>query len=509
MTTPESVIEIGSTGVRLLVAEYTADNGLNILDRSDKPLPLGKDVFTNGSISQETQNQCIQILKRYAEQLTGWGISPSATTIFATSAFRDAKNCDPVMDRIHVNTGFKVKIVDGIEEIKLMYIAVKDCITKANMDFKKDSTAVLVVGGSTSELMMMSDGKMAGVHSLRLGTVRIEHQMGNQKTSYDDFKRYVQESINNTKGSIESEINLSEVKQFIAVGQDVTLAALLVGKPISTFLWQIKKDDFSMFVREIQDYSIDECVARFKISYNEAETLRISLLIYNMFIHLTKAETIIVPETNIRMGLLMNLHSTEDQEIKNEFDMQITASARNLLTKYHGDEEHAECVRMIATRIYDALEEEIALDDHARTLLETAAILHDIGAFIHYDHHNIHSNYIIKNSEIFGLSRKDNTIVAEIAKYHKGTSVPQDEESFQMLPRSDRMTILKLTAILRIADAMDRGHIQKLSDFSIKIQENSLYIRTKNSINTVLEKIALSEKAGMFESIFGYKVILM
>jgi len=110
---------------------------------------------------------------------------------------------------------------------------------------------------------------------------------------------------------------------------------------------------------------------------------------------------------------------------------------------------------------------------------------------------------------VSGLSRKDNTIVAEIAKYHKGTSVPQDEESFQMLPRSDRMTILKLTAILRIADAMDRGHIQKLSDFSIKIQENSLYIRTKNSINTVLEKIALSEKAGMFESIFGYKVILM
>ena len=69
---PESVIEIGSTGVRLLVAEFFPDGKQNILDRSDKPLPIGKDVFTSGSISQETQNQLIQILVRYREQLEGW-----------------------------------------------------------------------------------------------------------------------------------------------------------------------------------------------------------------------------------------------------------------------------------------------------------------------------------------------------------------------------------------------------------------------------------------------------
>ena len=78
-----------------------------------------------------------------------------------------------------------------------------------------------------------------------------------------------------------------------------------------------------------------------------------------------------------------------------------------------------------------------------------------------------------------------------------------------MLPRSDRMTILKLTAILRIADAMDRGHIQQFSDFKIEIRQNTMYIRTMNTKNTVLEKIAMSEKSGMFESVFGYKVILL
>ena len=509
MANPEAVIEIGSTGVRLLVAEVTPDRKQNIVDRSEKPLPLGKDVFTKGVVSQETQDQLIQILKRYREQLAGWGITPSNTACFALTAFRDAKNSDPIMDRVLVQTGFKVHIIDGIEENKLMYLAVSDCIKDQPVDFKKDDTVILNVGGSTTEIMMMSGGKMAGVHSLKLGTVRIDQQVKNRASSYDDIERYVTESINNAKGSLESELNLSKVKQFIAVGSDVTLAALLNGQPISTFLWEIKKDAFSKFVKDVEKYSADECVARFKIPYSEAEILQVSLLIYDLFFNLTQAERILVPETNIRSGFIVSQYSDENEEIKNEFTMQIIASARNLLRKYHGDEKHAECVRMISVKIYDAMKDEIALDEHARLLLEIAAILHDIGSFIRYDNHNLHSSYIIRNSEIFGLSKSDNTIVSEIAKYHKGNSVPQDEESFLMLPRTSRMTILKLTAILRIADAMDRGHIQKLSDFSVKLEQNNMLIQTKDSRNTVLEKIALSEKAGMFEEIFGYKVVLL
>ena len=508
MSAPESVIEIGSTGVRLLIAEYTAEKKQNILDRSEKPLSLGRDIFTGGFISQETQNQLIQILKLYREQLAAWGLTPEQSVCIATNSFRDAKNSDPVMDRVLVQTGFKIRIIDGIEENKLMYIGVMDCLKDSPLELKNEDGLILNVGGSTTEIMLISNGKMAGVHSLRLGTIRIEQHMSLQTSSYADIYRFVQESINNTKGTLESELNLGNVSTFMAIGQDLNLAALLVGRPVSTFLWEINKEDFTDFVKDVQEYSIDEIVARFKISYTEAETLPVSLLIYSLFLNLTNAEKILVPETNIRNGLLLNRVSDKNDELQIEFNSQIIASARNLLRKYHGDEEHAECVRMIALKLYDTLKSEIALDDHARLLLQVVAILHDIGVFIRYDNHNLHSYYIIRNSEIFGLGHVDNKIVSEIAKYHKGSIMPQDDEGFQSLPRSDRMTILKLTALLRIADALDRGHIQKFSDFEIKIQQNNLLIRTKHAKNTVLEKIALSEKAGMFESIFGYKVIL-
>ncbi len=508
MATPEAVIEIGSTGVRLLVAEVTPEKKRNILDRSELPLPLGRDVFTSSLISRETQSQCVQILKRFREQLEGWGITPAQTTVVAASVFHEAKNRDPVMDRILVQTGFRIRIMDGIEENRLMYLAVSECLKEEPVDFRSKSTVVLVVSGGSTEVMLMRRGKMAGVHSLKLGTVRIEQQLRSSASSYDDMRRYIREAIVNTKGSLDNELDISEVEQFMAVGMDMTLAAVHVGKPLTTFLWEIDTGAFDRFVKTVQTYSVDECVARFKISYNDAQTLQASLTIYNIFIQLTKVKKIIVPETNIRDGLIISKTSTENEELLLEFNSQITASARNLLRKYHGDESHAECVVHNALKLFDLLKNEIGLDDHARLLLEVAAILHDVGCFIHLNHHNIHSEYIINHSEIFGLSESDRTIIGQIAKYHRGKQQPQDSESFALLPRVYRMTILKLCAILRVADALDRSHSQEFSSVQISLNGDVLNIKSEYRHNTVLENLALSEKGELFESVFGYKVAL-
>ncbi len=509
MPAPEAVIEIGSTGVRLLVAEFTEDGKRNVLDRAEMPVSLGRDVFTSGIISRETQSLCLHILSRYKEQLSGWGITSSQTTVIATSAFREAKNKDPVMDKILSTTGFRVTVIDGIEENRLMYMAVTELLKSEDSKFRTEDTVILEVGGGSTEMMLMKKGKMAGAHSLRLGTVRLEAKMRAQSESLSDIQRYIEEYITDTKGSIESEINMAEVQQFIAVGSDATLAAINAGKPISTFLWSIEREDFERFVEEIQEYSIDECVARFKISYNDAQTMHVSLLIYKMFIQLTKVKTIIVPETNIRDGLIANKLNSPSEELKEEFSVQIKASAMSLLRKYHGDEEHAERVREYCLKIYDSLSEEIALDERSRLLIELAAILHDIGIFIRMDEHNLHSEYIIHHSEIFGITRTENVILSAIAKYHRGRAQPQDNEQFQILARSDRMRILKLTAILRIADALDRSHGKSFTDFSVEIKGDSLIIRTKGSKNVALERFALAEKGGLFESVFGYKLSLI
>ena len=177
LQTPQAVIEIGSTGIRLLVAEpveeRTADSEqpvqkkYNILDRSEFPVNLGRDVFTAGSITRETLLACLQILNRFGEQLKGWGISRQETIVIGTSAVREANNRDPFVDRIKVKTGFTVHVTDGIEENRLMYIAVTECLKDESVSVRQSDSIILEISGGATEMMLMEKGRMVGAHKRR------------------------------------------------------------------------------------------------------------------------------------------------------------------------------------------------------------------------------------------------------------------------------------------------------------------------------------------------------
>lgn len=508
MALPEAVIEIGSTGIRLLVAQVKGNDDWEIVDYSEFPIALGRDVFTTGTISRANLLQSLTILSRFKEQLAGWGITPEKAKVIATSPLREERNPDPILDRILMKTGFKVKVIDGVEENRLMYLAVTKKIRQLPKRGQNDDAIILEVGGGSTELMLLKKGKIAGSHSLRIGTTRIEQTLNLSVATTNDIRRYIQQFILNTKGSLDNEIDLSSVRQFYSVGGEPKLAAMNYGKKIGEGIWEISYTEYERFIKEIQNLSADEIAAKFNIDILAAQQLFIGLSIYQMFMQLTNAENIIVLETNIREGTVISEISEPSSELLTEFNSQITSSALNLLKKYHGDVEHALYVRDISLKLFDTLRDEIGLDDRSRLLLEVAGILHDIGMFIKIADHQLHSHYIIANSEIFGLRKNETTIISQIAKFHRGYQQPQDDDHFSILSRSERMTILKLTAILRIADALDRAHQQKLRNLSISKQNDTLFISARTHHNIVLEKQAIVEKTNMFEYVFGYKVIL-
>ena len=223
-TTPEAVIEIGSTGIRLLVAQVKDNGGWEVIDYSELPVDLGRDVFTTGLISRTNILLVLQILSRFREQLAGWGISPEQTRVIATSAIRESKNPDPIIDQILIKTGFKVIIFDGIEENRLMYLAVTNKIKELSRKNVDDDAIILEVGGGSTEMMLIKKGKMAGAHSLKIGTIRIAQSLSLSQANASDIRRYIQQFIFNTKGSLNDELELSTVKQFYSVGGEPRIA---------------------------------------------------------------------------------------------------------------------------------------------------------------------------------------------------------------------------------------------------------------------------------------------
>lgn len=508
----QAVIEIGSTGIRLLVAQSSGkgkQQKFTILDRSDNPVNLGRDVFTTGTISRETHVASLKILERYKEQLASYDIPDEETTVIATSAVREAANRDPFVDRVKVRTGWSVKVLDGIDENRLMYIAVADRLKDESASVRQSNSIILDITGGATEMMVMEKGRIVGAHSIRLGTIIVEQMLHSMMGTMDDARRFIGEYIRNTKKTLSSEMNLKKIQHFIVLGKGMQKIAGIIGTSVSSFLWEMERTEFDSFADKVQNYTPEEIIEQFKLTYPEAVSFQVSLVAYKLFLSLTNVKKIIVADTTTQMGLLLSRNINTNEEIIEDFNQQIAAGASSLLKKYQGDQQHAEYVKNASLKIYDALEDELGLDRHARTLLEVSAILHDVGMFIRADDHNIHGKYIVNNSEIFGLNRDDKSLVATIVGYHKGTRQPMNEDDVKLLPRSSRMIVLKLTAILRLADAMDRNHRQSLKEFRISKTADTFTIRTKGHHNLSMEKLVLEQKGSLFENVFGYKIVLL
>jgi exopolyphosphatase/guanosine-5'-triphosphate,3'-diphosphate pyrophosphatase len=505
----EAVIEIGATGIRLIVVEVSDNKTWTVIDRAERALPLGRDVFTAGTISRESLLQCLAILNRYRELLAGWAIDDDHVTVVATSAIREAKNRDSILDRLAVKTGFRVKVIDGIEENRLMYLVVEYALQDAPGKPARANSIIMDVGGGSTEIMLLQKGKMVAAHSFRMGTVIIEQHIKAMMGSSKDRRRFLAEYIRTTAENLNNELRLDLVKQLIAIGSDARLVARSVGTQVTDLYAVIKREDFVSFIERITAYSTEECVQHFRISYGEAESLIPGLLAYQFFLEMTAAETVIVPYLSIREGLIISQLAGPENLVREEFYTQVVASAVNLGKKFHLDEDHSRYVTRIALKLFDSLEGELGLDRHARLLLEVAGILHDIGSFIRASDHHIHSQYIVAHSDIFGLNRDDMNVLSNVVRYHRSEVPSPAHPGYASLPRSDRTMVLKLSALLRIADALDRGHSQHIQDFDIELTRDTLFLRACGTHDVTLERLALGEKSDLFEDIFGYKLIMI
>ncbi|MDR1575107.1 MAG: HD domain-containing protein [Treponema sp.] len=502
-----AVLEIGSTGIRLFVAEIRGREW-KAVDRAGRPVALGRDVFTSGEISRESVLECLSVLQSYRELLAGWGIAAADIHAIATSALRVARNRDVFIDRVRQETGFNLSIVEGIEENRLMYLAVKFALKQDLPLFWKANSMIIEIGGGSTEIMLLRRGQMVAAHSIRLGTIIIDQRSRLGMGAGFSPERYLNESIRNTSGLLNAEMDLAHVRTFVVAGSDARFAAGTVGTELNEHCRIIERDNFIAFAERVRSFSIEECVRKLKISYAEAEGFIPGILTLRLFLDQTGASRLVVPQVSIREGYLIDLALGVDSELQEEFFSQITASAVNLGRKFHFDEAHSRHVAHLCMILFDALAKEHGMNRRQRMMLETAAILHDIGMYITSSGHQKHGQYIVANSEIFGLHRDEMDIIANVVRYHRGDPPSESDFEYVTLQREERILVLKMASILRVADALDRGHSQQIKTITVERRSETVALHAERVYDLSLELIGIEEKAGLFQDVFGYKVFL-
>jgi exopolyphosphatase / guanosine-5'-triphosphate,3'-diphosphate pyrophosphatase len=232
------------------------------------------------------------------------------------------------------------------------------------------------------------------------------------------------------------------------------------------------------------------------------------LLGYQSLLQATKAQSVFVSDANMRNGLLLDLtRAFRASEVQAQLSGIIHA-ARGVGDKYHYDAAHAQHVAELSVQLFDFLKPVHQLDDRDRLLLDVAGILHDVGAFVGSSSHHKHSFYLIANCELFGLRRAELMLVALVARYHRRSPPKRTHVEYVSLTREERMTVSKLAAILRVADALDRGHAQQVRNARYELDSNELIIYVLGVPDLTLERRAMAGKMDLFEDVYGLKVRL-
>ena len=504
---PVAVIDIGTSSIRMAVAEIDEGGQVRRLDSVKQSVGLGRDAFTLGRIESATVEDCVAVLRSFQRLMREYGVvQPEQIRAVATSAVRDAANRDDLLNRLYIATGIKVECIDEAEANRLTYLGVQP-VLKSHPSLDKARTLVVEAGGGSTELLLIRRGVVGFSYAARLGSLRMREMLEGFGAPEARLRNLMEKQVARTVDQILDRMPSGAAPRMVALGGDAGFAANQLAASLGPGqLAKISLADLVPFTNRLLDRSVDDLVKAYHLTYPEADTLGPALLVYVQLAKAMKADAILVSGATMRDGLLVEMATrglwTE------AYRKQILRSAFDLGKKYAWDEAHGTHVAGLCQVLYEALQDEHRLPARYADLLHIAALLHEIGLFVSNRSHHKHSMYLILNSELFGLGRRELMTVALVARYHRQQEPQLQHEGYGGLDREDRIAVTKLAALLRVADALDRAHSGRVHGTRCARRDGQFVITVPRLTDLSLEELAMAEKGGLFEKVYGMKVVL-
>jgi len=497
-----AAIDVGASAIRMDIAEVAKDGQIHVLESLKKGVQLGKDVFTQRHLTEESVRAACEALRAYKRVMDTYGVVRYRAV--ATSAVRESENRDMFLDRVLMSTGLDVEVIDGPEENRLTTMAVVDSM-RDRPELTQGKTLVVEVGGGSTDVTLMSGGELLQSGTFAIGTIRL--LAGLKSGTHEQQVRVLKRQINSLLANVKRTISVKEATAYVAVGGDIRFVGHALNCE-SARLCVVGRDQFSDFVDSAVRQTIDGLVKKYSLSYLDAETLGPALWTNLQLLKETQAQSVLISDASIRAGVLQDLSPLEQGKRLEKLGHHILSAARSLGKKYQYDETHAERVRELSELIFDQLKSEHHMTEAHRLYLQVAALLHDIGLFVSTRGHHKHSYYLISSSELFGLRQRELEIIANVARYHRKALPQRIHMEFVSLERDERMVVSKLGAILRVANALSKGPFQEIRDLKVAREGEQLVITARNVSDLTMERTALASRSDLFSEAFGKKIVL-
>jgi exopolyphosphatase/guanosine-5'-triphosphate,3'-diphosphate pyrophosphatase len=496
-----AAIDVGSNAIRLSIANANSDGGYQTVYSVREPIRLGQDVFTKGIISAQTIARLVETFNTFKQKLEEHGVTHVKAV--GTSALREATNREVVLRAVNKATGLEISIIGAEEEARLIHQA-----AKATINLKNKVALLVDIGGGSVEVVLADDSTVLCTESYAMGSVRLLKIL-DEKAGEERFNQLVTEYVDATQRRLEQEIGNQKIDVCVGTGGSIeSLGELRKEFFDKNSNQKVTAEELKALVKKLRATTFEQRIQDLRLRPDRADVIIPAAIVLQKIVQQSGVSEVVIPGIGLKDGVLRELVSQIAEQKKLLYRDQVIESARRLGKKFFFDEKHGTTVARLAAQIFDQMKDFHELDSEARLILEVAALLHDIGYYVAVSNHHKHAFYLIQASPLVGLSQLQTDIVANVARYHRKSQPKTQHKPYIDLAPKHRLTIAKLAAILRLADALDHEHASTVESVEVEYKRPRFMFRLKGKGDMLLEKWALVNKRDLFESVFESSVVV-
>lgn len=503
-----AAIDVGSFEVSMKIVEFSGKNKSRVLEHLRQRISLGYDTYNKGKISNERMEELCRTLKEFAAIMKTYQVDDYKA--YGTSAIRETENTSIVLDQIELRTGIKIEFISNSEQRFLDYKAIAFSGETFN-NIIKEGTAIVDIGGGSIQISLFDKDMLIATQNIKLGVLRMQSWINCINVTGSQYECLIDEMAMAQLGTFKK-LYLKDyvIKNLIVVDDylSVYLARKIreIGSSAIVSLVEYEK-----FLESLRTSSIPEIARKLNVSEEYATLTFISSLLVKNVMGLMNAQNIWAPGVSLCDGIAYEYAEKHRLlSCDHDFEKDIIACARNISKRYMGSKKRGETLENIALTIFDSIKKLHGLGNRERLYLRLAALLHDCGKYISMVDIGETSYHIIMATEIIGLSHAEREIVANVVRFNHTPFIYYRDMRAQntKLSKEAYLIVAKLTAILRVANSLDRSHKEKLKEIRAKLKEDELILTVDSQVDISLEKGLFEKRASFFQEVFSVRPVI-
>ncbi|PAX59861.1 Ppx/GppA phosphatase family protein [Brunnivagina elsteri] len=514
-----AAIDLGTNSLHMVIVKIEPTlPSFSIIAREKETVRLGDRDLETGNLKPEIMERAIAALRRFQE--VAKTMNTETIIAVATSATREAPNGRDFLQDIEVQLGLKVDLISGQEEARRIYLGVL-----SGMEFNNQPHTIIDIGGGSTEIILGDSHEERTLTSTKIGAVRLTSELINTdpitQKEFDHLQTYIVGMLERSAEEVVASYPFGESPRLVGTSGTIETIATIHAHQHLGFVpstlngYQFPLRDLRELVNRWRCMNNIERSAISEMPEKRSEVILAGALILQEAMILLGAESITVCERSLREGVIVDWMLTHGL-IEDRLRYQGSVRQRSVLKtaqKYHVNLQHSDRVATFALSLFEQTKGILHnWNTEVHQLLWTAAILHNCGHYVSHSSHHKHSYYLIRNSELLGYTETEIEIIANIARYHRKSPPKKKHENYRNLANKEhRLLVNHLSAILRLATALDRRQVGAISriqcDYNLQTKDFKLRVYPLHpNDDCSLEIWSLDYSKDVFETEFNLKV---